>query len=235
MDDDIETKKKLVKNYFSLIKSANVTGVSIGDIRSILLDHLNNDNLESDIQREQQRMRSGQGSDGKKGKRSKRMCLKNYIFAVIFVFGLISSAIVYYYKDSLRDLSEINSSQCFLEQNELTIEMSRPLAQCGFCDMLEDVPIEYDISAQDFTRKYAYSLVPVLIKGATLNWSAMTHFSFPFFKDLYTGLEGALASVEEDCQFFQYNTDFSTLSDVFNMSHARATFSEGETPWYIGW
>lgn len=239
MDNDIETKNKLVKKYSSLIKSAGVRGVSIDQIRGILQDHVNDDKMvhDADAPRVQQRTGSDLGADDKKGGRSKRLCLNiyNIIFALIFLFGVITSAMVYYYKDSLLELSEINSSQCLVEQNELTIEMSRPLVQCGFCEMYEDVPIEYDISAQDFARKYAYNMVPVLIKGATLNWSAMTHFSFRFFKDLYQGHEGALASVDEECQFFHYNTEFDTLSDVFNMSHARAHFSEGETPWYIGW
>lgn len=77
--------------------------------------------------------------------------------------------------------------------------------------------------------------VPVLIKDATQNWTAMRNFSFDFFKNLYTTTKDALTVIEEECQFFPYKTEFDTLADVFNMSAKRANFTPGEKPWYVGW
>ena len=59
------------------------------------------------------------------------------------------------------------------------------------------------------------------------------HFSFDYFKSIYTDDSPALENFERDCQFFPYQTDFLNLRHVFNMSASRAGM-RGE-PWYIGW
>ena len=43
------------------------------------------------------------------------------------------------------------------------------------------------------------------------------------------------SSVEHNCQFFPYKTDFHSLQEVFNMSDDRAQLKDGAEPWYIGW
>ncbi|XP_045211643.2 uncharacterized protein LOC123563114 isoform X2 [Mercenaria mercenaria] len=202
-----KAKVELVNKYRTLAKAARGKGVSLTDIRNVLI----------------------------KPTRKKRWLSKRGAFSLVFIIGIISSVAAYYFKDAINETFEIESIRCLIENNELTIEMARPLIKCDICRNLDSVPVEYGISAQEFKQKYAYSTVPVLIKEATSNWSAMSKFSYKFFKDLYTEKEGALDSVDEQCQFFPYKTDFSTLNDVFNMSDARANFSEGEAPWYIGW
>lgn len=131
--------------------------------------------------------------------------------------------------------SAISESRCLFENGGFTMEVARPLTNCDCCRNLQQFPIERNISHEDFVKKYAYSAVPVLIKDATTNWTAMTNFSFDFFKNLYTKTKGALSSIEEECQFFPYKTEFETLEEVFNMSAKRANFTSGEKPWYIGW
>lgn len=126
-------------------------------------------------------------------------------------------------------------SRCLVENNGFLIEVARPPVSCSMCKDLKSVPIEYNISTEEFVAKYAYSSIPVLIKDATSSWSAMTKFNFHYFKNLYTKVKGAFEVIEEECQFFPYSTEFQTLKDVFNMSDARANFTPGEKPWYIGW
>lgn len=126
-------------------------------------------------------------------------------------------------------------AHCLLDNGGFTIEVARPLTNCECCRNLKEFPIERNISPEDFVKKYAYTAVPVLIKDATQNWTAMTNFSFEFFRNLYVNTKGALETVEEECQFFPYKTEFDTLGEVFNMTSQRANFTPGEKPWYIGW
>ncbi|XP_062620012.1 uncharacterized protein LOC134281590 [Saccostrea cucullata] len=129
----------------------------------------------------------------------------------------------------------IAESRCIVENGGFTIEVARPLTNCDCCRNLKEFPVERNITPEDFVKKYAYTAVPVLIKDATHNWTAMTNFSFDFFKNVYTKTKGALTTIDEECQFFPYKTEFETLGEVFNMSAERANFTAGEKPWYIGW
>ena len=129
----------------------------------------------------------------------------------------------------------LEGHRCALDTSIFLTEIGRPLVNCDMCRNLQEVPTERNITIEDFRSKYAYSSVPVLIKDATRDWTAMSTFSFDYFKELYQTTEGALQSVEDECQFFPYKTEFDTLADVFNISDKRATFQEGEKPWYIGW
>lgn len=227
---DINNRKRnLIKKYLSSFKAAEKKGVSQNDIRNIFYKSLKTGHSET------KKFEYTDGDNVKLGAIKKGHILKKYIFTVLFVLGIISSATVYNYKEPLNEFFRIDSWLCLIENNGIVSELAKPLIQCDFCRTLEYVPIEDVISVEDFRRKYAYDSVPVLIKGATLNWSAMSDFSYEFLKELYTETEGALMSVEEECQFFQYNTEFNSLSEVFNMSDARANLSEGYTSWYIGW
>lgn len=216
--DDISAKhEELVKKYTRLVTAANNRGLQLSKLRTILSFR----NIQKDVT--------------ETGVLKKCYLSKRVIFQFIFFVGVISSFSIYYYRFTLKEIFEISSTKCLVDNNAFITELARPLTKCGICRNLDSVPIEHDINAVDFRRKYAYSSVPVLIKDATNEWSAMSVFSYQFFKDLYTGTEGALHYVEEECQFFPYNTDFKTLKDVFNMSGERAKFKDGETPWYIGW
>lgn len=159
--------------------------------------------------------------------------MKNYVFLGMFILGIIT-VIIYCNKEPIKYILGIDT-HCFIYMDDYATEIFRPVTHCDFCRNLDGAPIEYNISAATFKLKYAYELVPVLIKEATSNWSAMSNFNFRFFKNLYTGMDGALAAVEDECQFFPYNSAFETLSEAFNMSDAHANFAKGEPNWYIGW
>lgn len=210
MMDKVKAKVDLVDKYRTLAKKAKEKGVKFTDVKHILLPTFQVDY-------------------------KKRRRIKVCLFVTVFLVGVLSSVAAYFFKDALEDALDIGSFPCLIENNELTIEMARPLSTCDLCKNLDSVPVEHGISAKEFKRKFAYSSIPVLIKDATGDWLAMSTFSYDFLKKLYTEKEGAFNSVDQQCQFFPYKTDFSTLRDAFNMSDARANFSEGEAPWYIGW
>lgn len=222
--DKKQAKTKLINQYSKLCKEAKEKGVSNGVVQNIFLNRFKINDVEKEVDIKPKWMR--------------KFFFKNdsrrYVFVVILVIGIISSISVYN-KDSITAFVDIQSWQCIVDNNALVSELTRPLVSCDFCSFLDSVPTEFLVSAEDFRGKYAYTSVPVLIKNATGNWTAMSNFSFQFFKILYTETEGALASVDEECQFFRYNTDFDNLTQVFNMSDARANLTEGEKTWYIGW
>ncbi len=166
------------------------------------------------------------------------------IFTPIFVPQLLDVARYY-----------IQRSPCLLDTNLLTDEISRPLFNCSVCEGLTDVPVETDLTTQRFLERYAYSMLPVLVKGAAANWTAIGTFDFRYFRRLYhsvrdeaadrsragddnnhdNGEENEEAAVEYDCQFFPYKTEFAGLMEALDMPETRADYKEGEKPWYFGW
>ncbi|KAL8618775.1 hypothetical protein ACOMHN_000203 [Nucella lapillus] len=130
---------------------------------------------------------------------------------------------------------EIESMPCLVENNVLTEEIYRPKVDCSMCRDVYRVPEEINLSVDDFYRKYSFTGRPVLVKEATANWTAMTHFSFQYFRKLYKETKGSLQVVDEDCQFFPYETEFLTLREALSMPEERASFQPGQPTWYIGW
>lgn len=154
---------------------------------------------------------------------------------VVLVLSVVMGVLTRVYEIDQEINYMLYESRCLVENNGFLIEVARPPVPCSMCKDLKSVPIEYNITTEEFVSKYAYTSIPVLIKDATSSWSAMTKFNFHYFKNLYTKVKGAFQVIEEECQFFPYSTEFQTLKDVFNMSDARANFTPGEKPWYIGW
>ena len=114
--------------------------------------------------------------------------LKKYLLYGAVCFGILCVIIQY-----TVDFDELKESKCMATaQSEYITEVLRPPVNCDNCKSLTSVPVERDLSAEDFARKYAYSSVPVLVKDATLNWTAMSTFSFNFFRKLYTRTPGAV-------------------------------------------
>ena len=225
MDERKDKKRlKLISEFRKLHKSARDKGLSPETIRAALLDRETPD-LNSNL------LKTG---DSRKYRRKWRVRMT--IIIVLFAI-FCGGAAVFYDINSLDDLKSFlfYESPCVMSNNGFLIEIARPLTNCSMCQNLRVIPVEENLTTEKFIEKYAYSAVPVLVKNATFNWTAMSTFSFHYFKELYTGLAGALASVEEECQFFPYKTEFETLADALNISDARANFSEGEKPWYIGW
>lgn len=220
-----KNRQKLISEFRKLHEDASDKGLSHETIKDVFLN----------------KQVSDQNSNLSKLSGKRRKYCTGWTFrigilvaAIAVVFGGI--ALIY----DIQNLDDLNNfifheSPCALSNSGLVMEIARPLMDCELCRNLREVPIEENISTERFMEKYAYTGVPVLVKNATKTWTAMSNFSYHFFKDIYTNTKGALESVEEECQFFPYKTEFETLADVFNISDARANFSEGEKPWYIGW
>ena len=77
------------------------------------------------------------------------------------------------------------ASPCLVEASVLLAEVGRPLVDCNLCDGLKQVEVVHKLSEAEFIKRYAYTGVPVLVKEATANWTAMDTFSFDFFKRIF--------------------------------------------------
>ena len=130
---------------------------------------------------------------------------------------------------------DLTSSECAVPFHDGVLDLARPPLDCSFCRGITKVHRVSNISPEEFEKKYAYSGQPVIITDATKNWTALSTFSFKFFKEIYSKESPALANVESNCQFFPYKTNFGNLREVFEMDENRANLKEGAKPWYIGW
>lgn len=129
------------------------------------------------------------------------------------------------------------SQRCLVSNNVVLMELTRPAVDCGLCSRLNgSVPsVEERPSADAFARAHAYTGVPLLVRGGARDWSALRVFSFDYFKRLYVDTPGAIASIDRECQFFPYQTEFASMADVFNMSSERQGLEPGQPRWYVGW
>ena len=125
--------------------------------------------------------------------------------------------------------------KCAVEMPDLIHDLFRPPVECNFCKNVTKIDTVYNITQQEFEELYAYTGVPVIVGDGTANWTAPQHFSFEFFKGLYSPGSQALENQMRKCQFFPYRTEFRDLGEVLGMSSARANMEDGSKPWYIGW
>lgn len=131
--------------------------------------------------------------------------------------------------------SELSSSQCLVERGGLYLELTRPLSTCEFCEAPASVLEVEGMTKAEFLR-LGYSDKPIVVRGATKRWKAMTAFSFAFFRDLYRNVSGALKNNRDYCQFFKYKTDFQDLENFFDMPETRAEMTDAAArTWYVGW
>lgn len=124
--------------------------------------------------------------------------------------------------------------RCIIPNNYFLWEGTRPISDCQYCRDVESPIILYNISRNDF-RSYAYSSKPIVVKSAFLNWPAFKYFNFTFFKNLYDQTEGGYKSVDDECQFLHFKSDFISLRDVLSMNPARVNNEPGTKSWYVGW
>lgn len=144
-----------------------------------------------------------------------------------------ADAVAYWFGVDSRDLDRV---RCLMGiDSPLLLDLVRPPVECSICRNLTTVDRLSQISPELFELKYAYSGVPVVITDATRNWTALEAFSFEFFRNIYSEDSPVLTMSESNCQFFPYKTSFHNLSEVFQMSAARAQMTDGSEPWYIGW
>lgn len=128
---------------------------------------------------------------------------------------------------------DLEKDTCLLPTVEPYLDLFRPPVNCSICQHVDTVDVVSDLSKEEFLQKYAYTGRPVLIRNGSKNWSALSHFNFEFFKNIYPKDSPVLQSEDSDCQFFPYRTSFESLGEVFSMPERMAKM-EGK-PWYIGW
>ncbi|XP_015516883.2 uncharacterized protein [Neodiprion pinetum] len=125
-------------------------------------------------------------------------------------------------------------TRCLVPNNYFVWEFTRPVSTCEFCRGIDSALILPNLTREEFKR-YAYSSRPMVIKNAAGHWPAKKVFSLYFFRNLYESIEGAYESVQEECQFLHFKSNFASLKEVFAMSDRRALNLPGEQPWYVGW
>lgn len=128
---------------------------------------------------------------------------------------------------------ELEKETCLIPATEMYLDLFRPPVDCSICEGVHTVDVVTNLTKEQFVEKYAYTGRPVLIRNGSRNWTASSHFSFEFFKNIYPKNSPILQSADRDCQFFPYRTKFETLGEVFDMPESMAKM-EGN-PWYIGW
>lgn len=151
----------------------------------------------------------------------------------IFLILPVVLAVACYYFDVIEQL-KIREEPCLMNVNEIFIEVTRKPTNCSLvCEGLKEIPRVSDLSQEDFVSKYAYSGRPVVVIDAAKNWSATERFNFTFFKELFEKNKDAYRVNEDECQFFPYNTEFTSFEQAMNMSKERSEWKE--KPWYFGW
>ncbi|KAJ8970156.1 hypothetical protein NQ317_003318 [Molorchus minor] len=111
--------------------------------------------------------------------------------------------------------------RCLIPNNYFVWEATRPISDCSVCINVSSPLILPNISRQEFVP-YAFSSKPIIIKKACLHWPAR----------LYADIDDAFKSVDEECQFLHFKSDFISIRDVFSMSQKRILNDPTEKSWY---
>jgi hypothetical protein len=125
-----------------------------------------------------------------------------------------------------------SSEPCLLAQPVLS-EFAMPIVNCTRCQDITNATEITDISIMEFMERYAYTLQPVLMKGAASDWPAVRVFSYNYFKELYKKKPEAIDHDVQDGQFFPYSSGIYRLDEFMALDNDTAAL-KGER-WYIGW
>ncbi|XP_044268982.1 uncharacterized protein LOC123014135 isoform X2 [Tribolium madens] len=142
------------------------------------------------------------------------------LLATSYEYGLFTSAINYFL-----------GVRCIVPNNYFVWEATRPVSNCNFCKDVNEPLVLKNVTREEFAP-YAYSSRPIIIKQAFLHWPAMKYFDFHFFKELYNSISDSYKSVDEECQFLHFKSNFISIRDVFEMSEARVQNKPGEKSCY---
>ena len=170
-------------------------------------------------------------------KSDKNIFLSSWIYLLsVIVMMLLSIFFSFVVKFPFLDVLVDNTLgiRCVVPNNYFIWEATRPVMDCSLCENITQVLDLYNCSKDEFSE-FAYSSRPIVVRNAAQHWPAMKNFNFQFFKELFESVEGSYKSVEEECQFLTFKTEFLSLRDVFNMSERRIQNKQGEKPWYVGW
>ena len=127
-----------------------------------------------------------------------------------------------------------NSSSCLVSLGSRIDEVvtMSPL-NCSQCQGITTIPEISNISIMEFMKQYAFTLQPVLMKGAASDWPAMKLFSYKYFKKLYSRKPDAIVNDIEEGQFFSYSSDIHGLDEFMLLTSEVAALKKEK--WYIGW
>lgn len=166
----------------------------------------------------------------KEWKLKKRTCTTWTLFLVsILLFSLICKSQFF-----IKAAHYILGIRCILANNYFIWEATRPIKDCSFCVDVTKPIILNNLTKNEFLS-YAYSSKPIVIQKAFLHWPAVNLFSLQFFKSLYNKTDDAYRSVDEDCQFLHFKSDFISIQDVLSMSEERSLNPPSDESWYVGW
>lgn len=152
------------------------------------------------------------------------------ILVTLLLYGIFDTEC--FYTSVIKSFQE---TRCLLPNNYLVWEFTRPISNCDYCRGIDAPLILSNITKEEFRTSYSYSSRPIIIKNATYDWPARDKFTLEFFRNLYEHTDGAYESIEEECQFLHFKSNFANLREVFAMSKRRALHLEGEDSWYVGW
>ncbi|KAK6632699.1 hypothetical protein RUM43_013469 [Polyplax serrata] len=174
--------------------------------------------------------------DGRSRKSDKNSFLSTSIYllsviAVVFVTLFFSFLVKFPILDVLVD--NTLGIRCVIPNNYFIWEATRPVTDCSICENVTEVLNLHNVSRESFAE-FAYTSRPLVIRNAAADWPAMKVFNFEFFKSLFENIDGSYESVEDECQFLTFKTEFLSLRDVFKMTPARVANRKGEKPWYVG-
>lgn len=124
--------------------------------------------------------------------------------------------------------------RCIFPNNYFIWEATRPIVDCNFCANVTEPIILSNLTKEEF-KPFAYSSKPIVIQQAFLHWPALNIFSLKYFKSLYNQTEDGYKSVDEECQFLHFKSDFISIVDVFSMSEERSINPNSDVSWYVGW
>lgn len=162
-----------------------------------------------------------------------RPIFKSTTLLVLFLI-LSLSAVIYEYGLFHIIFTYILGVRCIIPNNYFVWEATRPLSNCEFCINVTEPIVLNNVSREGFAP-FAYSSKPIVVKKAFLHWPALNLFDFYFFKKLYSSISDSYKSVDEECQFLHFKSNFISIRDVFEMSEARIHNLPGEKSWYVGW
>lgn len=151
---------------------------------------------------------------------------------VLFIIVVVSvTCKSHYFISAIQYLLGI---RCILPNNYFIWEATRPIKDCNFCVNLTQ-PILLNNLTKDQFLPYAYSSKPIVIQKAFLHWPALNVFSLQYFRSLYKSIEDGYRSVDEECQFLHFKSNFISIQDVFTMSDQRSQNPQSDASWYVGW
>lgn len=153
---------------------------------------------------------------------------------IFILLGAIISISVCKSQYSIKGIHYILGIRCILANNYFIWEATRPIKDCGFCANVTGPVLLKNLTKEEFLP-FAYSSKPIIIQKAFLHWPALHMFSLQFFSALYNNTDDGYRSVDEECQFLHFKSDFISIQDVFSMTEERSQNPNSDVSWYVGW